>query len=276
MGVLSYLGRQTGRAVDATVIPAATGATRRLTRGAIRAAGEHPLEVGAVGAMAATGINPFASGRDPQNLARQAGANSNLAASMYNTILQPKTASASITGARRWFDADSLAKVASAASAAGHAAAGARQAVPDMKQLLLLGAGLAAAAEGVGAVRSAISAGVNKVKDHSHERSQGSRWAAVVKVDPTLAKNPDGRKAFNIIDRASPYLGSEPTAAASLTRRILNTSRMSETGGLEVDPKELQSILNIEKTRTDTRRSTAQAVDSKGLSNGIAGWVNGG
>lgn len=254
------------------------GSSKRLLRGSVRAASENPGTVGMLGVMGATGVNPFTVTRDPSALAQQAGINQNLAATMHGTLLRPKLASLRIEGARHWYGPDTLAKVASAAGAARAAAQGGEaiaRTAPDLKHLLLLGAGLAAAAEGVGAVRNVIAAGANKLKDRSHEKSRGSRWAAVVKIDSSLASNPEARRAFDIIDRASPYAGSEPAVAASMVRRLISTSRLTEHGGMEVDPKEIQGILNVEKTRTETRRNNNAPVDTKGLSSGIDRYLGG-
>ena len=123
-------------------------------------------------------------------------------------------------------------------------------------QKLLLGAG-AATAIGVGSqlARYGVSSGVEK----AHARKRPHQYRAMVKMDPDLGRNPRAREVFNVVHRASPYVGAEPVISAAVVRSILDSPALDE--------RKFKSILDLERAHQDTRHPWAKekGVDAKGI-----------
>jgi hypothetical protein len=128
----------------------------------------------------------------------------------------------------------------------------------DMKQwspksLALAGLALGGTAAGVGAGTHAISHGVGVIQEKARGLTADKRFQDVVKVQPSLAQHPLAPKYFAILDRASPYMASEPYLAAATIEQMINTPGLSDQSVPAVQPKMLQEILRTEEARQGTR-----------------------
>jgi hypothetical protein len=75
-------------------------------------------------------------------------------------------------------------------------------------------------------------------------RNEKKFYGQMLKVDPGLRREPGARQMFQIVNRASPYLASEPVIAAATVRSMLDAPALDE--------RKLQQLLTTEKLRQDT------------------------
>lgn len=128
-------------------------------------------------------------------------------------------------------------------------------------------AGAALAVAGAGTLATAAqqlgSGVVGRISERAHARKQGQRFAAMLKADPSLKDEPLARTYFGVLDRASPYIGSEPTIAAATVHSMLETPSLK--GNLPgVTSKMVQDILKTEESRQATRFPLLQQKGAKG------------
>lgn len=109
-----------------------------------------------------------------------------------------------------------------------------------LKRMGMLGAvGL-----GLGAGTQLGSYGISKMVAKGRTRNEKKHYGAMIKADPGLRREPGAREMFNIVNRASPYLASEPTIAAATVRSMLDSPALDE--------RKLQQLLTTEKLRQET------------------------
>ncbi|MEC8306428.1 MAG: hypothetical protein VXZ72_01015 [Chlamydiota bacterium] len=109
-----------------------------------------------------------------------------------------------------------------------------------LKQMGMIGAvGL-----GLGAGTQLGSYGISKMVARGRTRNEKKHYGAMIKADPGLRREPGAREMFNIVNRASPYLASEPTIAAATVRSMLDSPALDE--------RKLQQLLTTEKLRQET------------------------
>tara|TARA_B100000214_G_scaffold374319_1_gene356717 strand:- start:223 stop:876 length:654 start_codon:yes stop_codon:yes gene_type:complete len=97
---------------------------------------------------------------------------------------------------------------------------------------------------GLGAGSQMGSYGVSKMVAKGRSRNEKKFYGKMIKADPGLRREPGAREMFNIVNRASPYLASEPTIAAATVRSMLDSPALDE--------RKLQQLLTTEKLRQDT------------------------
>ena len=76
---------------------------------------------------------------------------------------------------------------------------------------------------GIGAGSQMGSYGVSKMVARGRNRNEKKFYGKMIKADPGLRREPGAREMFNIVNRASPYLASEPTIAAAAVRSMLDS-----------------------------------------------------
>jgi hypothetical protein len=127
-----------------------------------------------------------------------------------------------------------LEKVASAAPAAR---LGSREVLKKVLQYGGIGLGL-----GVGAKLGDY--GISSALAKSRTRNERKYYNNMMKIDPGLRKEPGAREMFRVVNRASPYLASEPIIAAATVRSMLESPALDE--------RKLQQLLTTEKLRQET------------------------
>jgi hypothetical protein len=120
---------------------------------------------------------------------------------------------------------------------------------------LLLGAGVATS----GAAALAASKGVGKITELAHTAGRTKRYEDMLRADPALKKFPQARTYFDVIDKASPYVTSEPHVAAATVRSMLESPE-----GYALHPKMVKDILGVEGERQSTRFPELRAPVFKG------------
>ncbi len=114
-----------------------------------------------------------------------------------------------------------------------------------LKKLFLYGAAVTGVGTALGVGGNIGGHMAGKAVEKVRATRQGADFTAMLKADPGLKQEPQARAYFNVVHRASPYLASEPVFAAATVRSMI------EYPGL--DERKLQSILQVEKARQDTR-----------------------
>lgn len=158
-----------------------------------------------------------------------------------------------LTGLHRLYDTEELTKQASVGQAVTQAVSG--SAGKTARNMFLVGAGIALGNQVIEAMGAGVEGVAKRVKDKVREGSQDARWKAILKYDPDLAKMPYAKDAFATIDRASPYLASEPLLAASAVRTLVTAGPAHEGGVPVVDMRMVKSVLDVEGTRKENRSS---------------------
>ena len=126
-------------------------------------------------------------------------------------------------------------------TAAGASILGQRAVNPQLLRNIAL---LGSLGVGIGAGSQLGSYGVSKVVAKGRSRNEKKFYGKMIKADPGLRREPGAREMFNIVNRASPYLASEPTIAAATVRSMLDSPALDE--------RKLQQLLTTEKLRQDT------------------------
>lgn len=112
---------------------------------------------------------------------------------------------------------------------------------PDLlRQIALVGS----VGMGLGVGTQVGSYGVSKLMSRGRTRNEKRFYGDMLKADPGLRREPGARGMFNIVNRASPYLASEPIIAAATVRSMLDSPALDE--------RKLQQLLTTEKLRQDT------------------------
>ena len=118
----------------------------------------------------------------------------------------------------------------------------------DPMKVFLGGAALSAGAMATGAVGMGAAHLIGKGTE-AFGQSQGNRhFKNMLKVDPTLKKDPKARAYFGVLHRASPFIATEPHVAAATVR-----SMMESPEGYALHPKFVKDLLEIEEKRQKTR-----------------------
>lgn len=119
---------------------------------------------------------------------------------------------------------------------------------------LLMAAGI------LGGVGTAVGAGqqlaghaFGRLEEKVREKSRPQRFNAMLKVDPTLREEPLAAAYFDVLDRASPYLASEPYIAAATIQSMIQTPALRDGSVPSVTPKQIQEILRTEEARQSSR-----------------------
>ena len=86
--------------------------------------------------------------------------------------------------------------------------------------------------------------GISRALARGRTRNEKKYYNNMVKVDPDLRREPGAREMFRVVNRASPYLASEPIIAAATVRSMLESPALDE--------RKLQQLLTTEKLRQDT------------------------
>lgn len=120
-------------------------------------------------------------------------------------------------------------------------------------QLMLAGLGLGGAATVVGAGSHLMGQAAGFAQEKIHGATSDRRYNSMVKADPSLKTHPQAKTYFQILDRASPYLASEPYLAAATVQQMISTPSLHDNGVPAVQPKMLQEILKTEQARQETR-----------------------
>lgn len=132
---------------------------------------------------------------------------------------------------------------------------------------------LAAAGVGVGIGQQVAGRLAGKAEERYRTIGRGDRYKKMIKVDPSLADNPRAREYFALIDRASPYISSEPLVAAGVVQSMIDTPSLRDGGPPTISPKILQEILKTEEGRQGTRSpvtsATVRTPELKSNVNGI-------
>jgi len=115
-------------------------------------------------------------------------------------------------------------------------------------KLFLAGAMLSAGAAAGGGIGLAAGNGMGRVTEAYGRTKNKQRFSAMLRADPSLKGNPSAKKYFEVIQRASPYIASEPFVAAATVRSMLESPE-----GYATHPKFMQDILGIEERRQKTR-----------------------
>ncbi|MHC4214322.1 MAG: hypothetical protein ACYSWP_13225 [Planctomycetota bacterium] len=86
-----------------------------------------------------------------------------------------------------------------------------------------------------------------------HRTGKERRYRQMLKADPTLRREPRSKQFFNILDRASPYISSEPMVAAATVRNMIETPALHERGVPAITPKMMKEVIDLEAARQQTR-----------------------
>lgn len=140
-----------------------------------------------------------------------------------------------------------------AASAAASAASGGTDALKTIGKYVGIGALLSLGGAAAGAVQQGGQHFVGKMTETAQEKSRHKRYKAMLKADPTLKEEPDAPKFFALLDRASPYVASEPYVAAATIQSMVATPSLRHGGAPAVTPRMIQEILQTEAARQATR-----------------------
>lgn len=120
-------------------------------------------------------------------------------------------------------------------------------------QLLMAGLGIGSAATLVGAGTTAVGHAAGLAQEKIRSLGSNDRFNSMLKVDPSLREEPKARAYFQILDRASPYISSEPYLAAATVQQMVNTPSLSSSGVPAIRPEQLTQILKAEQARQETR-----------------------
>jgi len=124
-------------------------------------------------------------------------------------------------------------------------------------------------ATGVGAAVHGGTQLLGKGMDKVRESGRPARYAAVLKVDPALKDQPLAQRYFELLDRASPYVASEPYLAAAAVQQMVSTPALRDGGVPAVGPRQIQEFLNLESARQETKHPflPKQREDLRAVSN---------
>jgi hypothetical protein len=121
------------------------------------------------------------------------------------------------------------------------------------RQLATAGLALGATAAAVGAGVHLLGQGAGVASEKIRSLRTPHRFKEVTKIEPSLKDNPLAPKYFALLERASPYIASEPYLAAATLQQMLNTPSINDGGVPAIQPKMLQEILKTEEARQGTR-----------------------
>ena len=117
-----------------------------------------------------------------------------------------------------------------------------------VRNMFLAGLALGAGAQVSGIAGAGVAGTVGKASEMKMNASSGKRYSAMLKADPSLRSAPKARTYFNVLQKASPFIASEPHVAAATIRSMLESPE-----GYALHPKVLKDIMEIEGKRQDTR-----------------------
>jgi len=108
------------------------------------------------------------------------------------------------------------------------------------RKLFMLGAGLTAGTAAAQGGMSAIQQGMGAMGRSLHSARESSAYNKMLRADPSLRREPDARRYFGVVHRASPYISSEPIIAAATVRSMLDSPLGAP------DERRIQSVLGTE------------------------------
>lgn len=122
-----------------------------------------------------------------------------------------------------------------------------------VKEMFLLGAAVALGNQAIGALSSGAEHGAQRMRDAYHASTRPARWKALLKYDKDLADMPYAKDAFDAIDRASPYLASEPLLAAGAVRTLVTSGSAYEGGPPVINTQTVKNVLDIQNQRLNLK-----------------------
>ena len=120
-------------------------------------------------------------------------------------------------------------------------------------QLLMAGLGIGSAATLVGMGSTAVGHAAGLAHEKVRELGADKRYSQMLKVDPSLKEEPHAKAYFQILDRASPYIASEPYLAAATVQQMVSTPSLTSSGVPAIRPEMLSQLLKTEQARQETR-----------------------
>lgn len=144
----------------------------------------------------------------------------------------------------------------------------------NVKQMFLLGAGVALGNQVVGHLAAGAEEGAQRVSDAYRATTRPARWKAVLKYDPDLKNMPFAQDAFAAIDRASPYLAGEPLLAAGAVRTLVTSGSAYEGGPPVINTQTVKNVIDIQNQRTNSRAKPSTTAFSSAKINDA--WSSGG
>ncbi len=125
----------------------------------------------------------------------------------------------------------------------------------NLPQALAIAGALTATGAVFGLGEDAVRSGVGEVKERVRLAGSNRRFKNMLKADPTLKREPRARQMFGVLDRMAPFVSTEPVLAASTVRSMVSapTVDRSETGLPMQDPNRLRVLMDLQRSRQDTR-----------------------
>jgi len=103
---------------------------------------------------------------------------------------------------------------------------------------------LAALGVGFGIAQPVAQYGLGKALNLSRAARLSSDYNKMLEIDPALSDDPNSRRMFEVVHRASPYIGGEPVIAAATVRSMIDSPQLDE--------RKFKQILDTEQQRQRT------------------------
>ena len=117
------------------------------------------------------------------------------------------------------------------------------------------------------AINKSVGTALNKMHALKGVASRDRQFRAMMRQDEELREDPgSARKYFEVVQRASPYIASEPVVAAHIVKNMMQVHYH--------DPKMFKDILEVEKTRRGTLPSS-DITGGETAIRGIGGMMEG-
>jgi len=113
------------------------------------------------------------------------------------------------------------------------------------REAMLWAVGLTGAGAALGVGQHAAVMGINKVHELGRKAGRGKEYDKMLRADPTLRREPEAKKFFDIVHRASPYIASEPVIAAATVRSMIDSPMLDE--------RKFKQIMELEKMHQETK-----------------------
>jgi hypothetical protein len=86
--------------------------------------------------------------------------------------------------------------------------------------------------------------GLGKAINLSRSARLSSDYNKMLEIDPALSEDPNSRRMFEVVHRASPYIAGEPVIAAATVRSMIDSPQLDE--------RKFKQILDTEQMRQKT------------------------
>jgi hypothetical protein len=126
----------------------------------------------------------------------------------------------------------------------------------------LAGLGMGAAGMLVGVGQQLGAEGLSRLGEKAHQASLDPQYRAMLKADPSIAEYGDkGKRYFEILHRAAPYMASEPELAATTVKSMMGYEEFPTT----MIEKALATESAYQETRAPYLKRRLQVASMPGL-----------